>query len=470
MKANKLFAMLLACGLCACFVACGDNSTQITLSDEQILVDGVEVSSNTEDAVYVANDLTSEAEDADAHTVVHITKPGTYTLSGTLSLGQIAVDLGENARGDENAVVTLILNNADITCTAAPAIIFYNAYECGSLDGTAASQTVNTKKAGANIKIADKSVNTLNGAYVEDVYDGTLYSTVSMNIDGGRKNSGELYVNAANEGVCSELHLTVNGGQLYINSGNDGINTNYDGISVTTINDGTVDVVVNGATGEGDGIDSNGWIVINGGTVNAEACSVSADSGLDADNGIYLNGGDITASGHMLDQISEGKQNYAVFSFVESQMGGNIYEVKNKKEKTILAPSTSNDFTILLVSSKKLKEATYSFWCEDVQFFVAKGLAGGFMGDPSMVAPEDMMQEVKPGEVPEKPEGAPEKPEGMPEGPQPEGAPEKPADMPEEGMDPGKMPGSAPQMEVDTENADIVFDIEKGGNLFHVFF
>ena len=34
------------------------------------------------------------AEEAAAHTVVHITQPGTYVLSGTLSAGQIAVDHG----------------------------------------------------------------------------------------------------------------------------------------------------------------------------------------------------------------------------------------------------------------------------------------------------------------------------------------------------------------------------------------
>ena len=33
-------------------------------------------------------------EEAAAHTVVHITQPGTYAVSGTLSAGQIAVDHG----------------------------------------------------------------------------------------------------------------------------------------------------------------------------------------------------------------------------------------------------------------------------------------------------------------------------------------------------------------------------------------
>lgn len=38
-----------------------------------------------------------------------------------------------------------------------------------------------------------------------------------------------------------------------------------DGVSVATINGGKLTLTVTGETGEGDGIDSNGWIVINGG-------------------------------------------------------------------------------------------------------------------------------------------------------------------------------------------------------------
>ena len=65
-----------------------------------------------------------------------------------------------------------------------------------------------------------------------------------------------------------------------ITSGNDGINTNEDGVSVTTVNGGVLTIDVDGATGEGDGIDSNGWLVINGGTVIAAACGSSQDQTL----------------------------------------------------------------------------------------------------------------------------------------------------------------------------------------------
>ena len=136
-------------------------------------MDGAAISDDETAAVYAAQDIVyyeegqgvaygagtdadaHSQEEADAHTVVHITQPGTYTLSGTLSAGQIAVDLGDGAEEDPEAVVTIVLDGVDITCTVASAIIFYRVYECGSADMETATQTVDTSAAGANVVIAD---------------------------------------------------------------------------------------------------------------------------------------------------------------------------------------------------------------------------------------------------------------------------------------------------------------------------
>ena len=80
--------------------------------------------------------------------MVTITQPGTYRLTGTLSQGQIFVDLGEGAQDDPTAVVTLVLDSADVTCTVAPAIFFYRVYECGIADTASASPDVDTTAAG----------------------------------------------------------------------------------------------------------------------------------------------------------------------------------------------------------------------------------------------------------------------------------------------------------------------------------
>src|SRR5699024_5750519 len=122
-------------------------------------------------------------------------------------------------------------------------------------------------------------------------YDGAFYSKMSMNVDGGEDGTGVLNITADNDGLDTELHLTINGGTINITSGNDGINTNEDNVSVTTINGGSLNIQVTGETGEGDGIDSNGYLVINGGDVTAAACADSGDAGIDASAGITINGG-----------------------------------------------------------------------------------------------------------------------------------------------------------------------------------
>ncbi|MBR3761628.1 MAG: carbohydrate-binding domain-containing protein [Lachnospiraceae bacterium] len=424
-----------------------EGATVIELSDEEITVDGNAVTEDCTQAVYVANDIifylegqgftygegteTDEhsQEEADAHTVVYITKPGTYAVSGQLSAGQIAIDLGEDAEENPEAVVNLILNGVDITCTVAPAVIFYNVYECGVAEAEGASKDVDTTAAGANVLIADGTVNNVTGSYVARIYksytlneggtevvdnkklhkyDAAFYSKMSMNVNGDELGTGVLNITAENEGLDSELHLTINGGNIHIKSGNDGINTNEDEVSVTTVNGGTLTIQVTGETGEGDGIDSNGWLVINGGTVIAEACSFSGDAGIDSDMGIHINGGMVIATGNMLDTISESDQNFVVFSFASRQNGGETYTLKNETGEVVFACTPENDFTYLILSSEKLTAGTYTLWCGEKQ--LAAGTGGMMGGFPGGRMPEGM----------ELPEGV-EVPEGFPGGERLEG-------------------------------------------------
>lgn len=123
--------------------------TFINLSDQEIFVNGEDISQNKKDAVYAGNKIiyyregqgetygngnekdAHSPEEAEQHTVITITKPGTYEVTGSISKGQIFIDLGEDAEDNPDAKVNLILNNAEITCTVAPSIIVYSTYECG---------------------------------------------------------------------------------------------------------------------------------------------------------------------------------------------------------------------------------------------------------------------------------------------------------------------------------------------------
>lgn len=301
-----------------------DTETTIVLSDDGITVNGgaeTDTVFTSHDIVYYEEKTVYEsgrpygagsekdmhsADEALAHTVVNITAPGAYRVSGKLSAGQIRIDLGEEAETDEAAVVELILDNADITCTVAPAVLFYRVYECDNeWSEETATAEVDTAKAGAVLVLEGE--NTVSGSYVAKIYkdkdgekkrwkqDGALYSYMSMNVFG----PGSLELHAENEGLDTELHLTIQGGNIRIYSQDDGINTNEDNVSVVTVNGGTLHIVA-GLGSEGDGIDSNGFLVINGGIVVSSANPIS-DSGLDSDRGTFIHGGTVVALGSTMD-------------------------------------------------------------------------------------------------------------------------------------------------------------------------
>jgi len=462
-----------------------EGAVNIVLSDSGTTVDGNAVSTEAAAAVYAAKDIIyyeagkdftygegtkadeHTKEEADAHTVVHIAKPGTYAISGKLSAGQIAIDLGEDAKKDPNAVVTLVLNGMDVTCSVAPAVIFYNVYECGSTDEAAATMEVDTSKAGANVIIADGTENKVNGAYVAKIYksvelndagtevvdskklhkyDGAFYSKMSMNILSGEKGDGTLDIIAANEGLDTELHLTVLGGNINIRSGNDGINTNEDNISVTAIKGGHLYIACNGQTGEGDGIDSNGWLVIDGGTVMASACATSGDAGIDADKGVHIRGGTVIATGNMLDHF-EAVQTSVLFTFNTRQPGGTRTYTLKQGDQTVMQLCPENAFQYLILSSPELTEGVYQLYQDDSTQLV--GVAGGMQGGPGGMQPPAGM------ERPEKPEG--------------ENRPQMPGNMqPPEGMTPppGGMPGGQIQQPFGEATADFTF--VKGYNAFTI--
>ena len=506
---KKIVSLLLGLLLCVSIVACSSDKTSnvtdevlveegkskfemegasyIELSDNLIMVDGDEVTTSSEEAVYVANDIvyyeegqdftygegTKEdehsKEEAQKHTVVHITKPGTYVLRGELSAGQIAVDLGEDAKDDSEAVVTLVLDDVNITCSVAPAVIFYNVYECGSSDEEEATKDVDTSAAGANVLIPDGTNNTITGSYVARIYksvelneegteivdskklhkyDGAFYSKMTMNINGGEENTGKLNIYAQNEGLDTELHLTLNGGTVNIISGNDGINTNEDNVSVTTINGGYLNIRVNGQTGEGDGIDSNGWLVINGGVVCTSACATSMDAGIDSDKGIHINGGTVMAAGNMLDHISESQQNYVVFTFQDKIKGGE--EITLVKGEESLYASMPNDYTYLIISKDSLAEGeTYTLWKGEEQLRVVES-SGGEMMIPGGFGNGEMPEGFETGQ----------RPGGFGNGEVPEG------------FDPSQRPGGGFGGKgfgrFDVEDAMTEFVIKTGGNMYMV--
>lgn len=452
------------------YVSRFDTVTEILLSDSGITVDGGEET----DAVFTSHDIIyyedktayesgnpygegtdadkHSAEEAAVHTVVNITAPGAYRITGSLSAGQIRVDLGEDAYEDPNAIAELILQDASVTCSVAPAVLFLNTYECdGMWSEDSAKPDVDTSAAGANLILEGSS--TVNGAYVAKIFkdkdgekklwkqDGAIYSYMSMNVFG----PGSLELNADNEGLDTELHLTINGGDLVINSGNDGINTNEDGVSVTTINGGNVTIHA-GLGAEGDGIDSNGYLVINGGTVISSAKPI-ADAGLDSNLGSFIHGGTVIATGSTMDWAeSDSRQVTMNLQFTSQQSAGSKVTVATTDGTEIFSyeddGTNSRGFSGLILSHAAFRQGeTYHIYVDGVQMAYTGtdvgGFPGGFGGRPGGMPedfdPENMPEGFNPGQMPE---GFDPAQMGGGRGQRPEGE----GRTPPEGFDPENMP------------------------------
>lgn len=267
----------------------------------------------------------------DGSTITIVTS-GTYTVSGTLHDGQIIVD----AEGTD--IVTLVLNNVDITCSSSAPIYVMNADEViialedGSenyvTDGSSyVYADATTEEPNAAIFSKDDLIITGTGALTVDAnYNNGIQSKDDLTITGGiitvnavndaikgkdsigildaeitidaggdglQSNndedaekgyilieSGTFDITSGEDGIQAETSLTIKNGNIVINSGAKGLKA---GVALF-INDGTFEI-----TSSDDSIHSNGDIAIENGVIVLS----SSDDGIHADSTLKINNGDI---------------------------------------------------------------------------------------------------------------------------------------------------------------------------------
>ena len=139
------------------------------------------------------------------------------------------------------------------------------------------------------------------GTITIDAIDDCIHGTSVVQID-----DGKLSLNGA-EGI-EGTYIQINGGIHTINGTGDGINAGSKSTSYqVTIEITGGDITVVMASGDTDGIDSNGDIIVSGGTIN-----VTGNSTFDYDGTATYTGGTIIVNGVKIDSIPK------------STMGGNI--------------------------------------------------------------------------------------------------------------------------------------------------
>lgn len=347
-------------------------------------------------------------------TVININAVGSYEFTGNITGAMLAVNTN-----DKSGNINIALNNASIDTDSkkAPAIYVYNKdknYTDCIVTIKTVSGTKNYLEGGKLKKVSligsdeldkysgyysgDSLTNYTNypayyGIYTnneienilfatvkadnEDLQDGDPYyfykasGAVSSDIDLYFEGEGYLKVTSKNkEGIETKGNLTFSGGtgDYEIFAEDDCLNTTTANNSTTTVrNDLTINVgsllaSVSTEADEGDAIDSNGKLVIDGGTIYAFANPNSGDAGLDSVNGAYINGGTVIATGNMVDQISDdSKQNFIYASFNKIP-ADTLIAIKDQDDAIITAFKTGRNIQNLVYSSSNLNYESYKLY------------------------------------------------------------------------------------------------------------
>ena len=313
----------------------------------------------TASPIYSADDLfsnrdlkqTADLSEATAFTVadgqdIHITAAGVYVLTGTASNVTVYVEAGKDDK------VQLVLDNLNVTNSSFPVIYGKTADKLfvttsgdstmavtgtfatddgNKINGVIFSKTDLVLNGTASLAIAS----TENGIVGKDdlkitggvytvtaktkaidandsirIADGTLNLTAGTdglhaeNNDDAQKGyiyigGGSITIYAGDDGVHATSVVQIDGGTLSIQATDDGINAGRKSSAYTPtveINDGDISVPM--GAGDTDGIDSNGNIIVNGGTIR-----VNGSSTFDYDGSAQYNGGVIIANGQQVASI-----------------------------------------------------------------------------------------------------------------------------------------------------------------------
>lgn len=369
--------LVLLCTFSSIPFTYASSTTVISLSDSKITVNGETISTDTSSSVYLSSQMDNGCTSTDATSsnievsnIININSAGNYEFSGILTDGQISIN-ANNIIGE----VRIVLNNVNITCKNAPAIFVYckdteNKY-CKVVIETAIGST-NTivggkiKQSVESWEDQDSILYSIEKRYDDDrqyyeryKYDGAISSDISLTFEG----SGTLNVTSSKkEGIESKMHITINSGTYNIQSFDDGINACRESESVITINGGTVIVNILNDADEGDGIDSNGYIYINGGTVYAFS-HPGSDNGLASDLGTYINGGTVFTTGSMYEEIKTTNDTQIVqINLSNEANAGESIVIVDENNNVIFAFKSDRKISTVVYSSSDLTGQTYSVY------------------------------------------------------------------------------------------------------------
>jgi trimeric autotransporter adhesin len=293
---------------------------------------------------------------------VNITMTGngaTYTNSSAATVAYFATGMS----ADNNITIANGTIDMSISGSAGKGI---SANKVLTIGTATLIPTLNISTLGAGILLSGSGQNA-NYAIAKGIKSETAMVIQNGNITVKTSNGTSTSLGG---GECLEsLAMTINGGNIDLLAADDGINTSKGGETMTG-SDGS-SLIINGgyvcvSAVVGDAIDSNGNIVMNGGTVVVHGPNGAPEEDIDFNGTCNINGGYIIGGGTnspMNQAFSAGSTQYAVYATTTTGVtAGTIFHLQDASGTDLVTFNATRKANCYHFSSSALKAGTYTIY------------------------------------------------------------------------------------------------------------